>query len=282
MTLNLLTVNIGAPSENRARRQLEWLAARTDHVVVLTETKGTTGSRLLADAYAAAGFAVTFPDHPHGELGVMIVSSVAVEPDPISDVMAYLPARLTGVRINTSNGPIRVLGAYVPSRDGSMEKTERKRRWIATFHDSFEATVRDDPDTPVVLLGDLNVLEPQHQPPHRGQFAPFEYAFYTDLTKRHGLHDLYRRRHPDGTDHSWARRPELGYRYDHAHASASLDSVIDTCVYVHETRVAASDGTRLTDHSGLAVSMTLTANRPLLTSAPTAATSQGDLGFTLF
>lgn len=39
MSLRLITVNVGAPSVDRARRQLEWLAARPEDIFVLTETK---------------------------------------------------------------------------------------------------------------------------------------------------------------------------------------------------------------------------------------------------
>jgi exodeoxyribonuclease-3 len=36
--LSLLTLNIGNPSADRARRQLFWLAGHREHVLVLTET----------------------------------------------------------------------------------------------------------------------------------------------------------------------------------------------------------------------------------------------------
>lgn len=280
MTLSLLTLNLGAPSLDRAQRQLAWLARRPEDVFVLTETKATPGTRHLADTFTAAGYAVTMPDHADGELGVMIVSKAATHPDPLTDHLDYLPARATGVVLDTDHGPIRVLGAYVPSRDASLDKTERKKRWITGFLAALDATRSD---VPVLLLGDLNVIEPDHQPPHRGQFAPFEYDFYRDLTRRCGLTDLYRHHHPDRVEHSWARRPELGYRYDHAHATPNLAETLQTCGYVHDTRSLQPDGTRLTDHSGLTVALTLNATTRLLTSDPTTVTAQDDEPeFTLF
>jgi len=64
-----------------------------------------------------------------------------------------------------------------------LERTERTKRWIEGFHAALDATKSSVP----VLLGDLNVLEPGHQPEHRQQFTPFEYSFYRALTVRHGL-----------------------------------------------------------------------------------------------
>ncbi|MFD9734635.1 endonuclease/exonuclease/phosphatase family protein [Umezawaea sp. NPDC059074] len=270
MSLSLLTVNIGACSLDRARHQLRWLTQRPEQVLVLTETKATAGSHFLAESFTAAGYAVTFPEHANGELGVMIVSKVPTTPDPLGAAMDYLPARAVGVVLDTTDGPLRVVGAYVPSRDATLDKTERKKTWITRFHAALDATATD---APLLLLGDLNVLEPAHTPAHRGQFAPFEYDFYTGLTTRHGLLDLFRHLHPDRVEHSWARRADLGYRYDHAHGSPALAERIEACDYVHETRTPAADGSRLTDHSGLAVRVSPTATTALLTSDPTTAVS---------
>lgn len=279
MSLSLITVNVGAPSLDRAQRQLQWLAHRPEDILVLTETKATAGSQYLAEAFTAAGYTVTFPDHAPGELGVMIVSKLATTPDPLDAAMDYLPARTAGVVVDTDDGPVRVVGAYVPSRDATAEKTERKKTWIQRFGRALDATAGE---RPLLVLGDLNVLEPTHQPAHRGQFAPFEYAFYTGLTDRHGLIDLFRHLHPDRVEHSWARRPELGYRYDHAHGSPALAERLTSCDYVHETRQPGPDGSRLTDHSGLAVRLALTATDALLTSDPAMAATHAEPEPTLF
>jgi exodeoxyribonuclease-3 len=279
MSLSLITVNVGAPSLDRAQRQLRWLADRPEQVLVLTETKATAGSQYLAEAFTAAGYAVTFPDHAPGELGVMIVSKLAITPDPLGAAMDFLPARAAGVVVDTTDGPLRIVGAYAPSRDATVEKTERKKTWIQRFGHALDTTASE---VPLLLLGDLNVLEPTHQPAHHGQFAPFEYAFYTDLTDRHGLVDLFRYLHPGRVEHSWARRPELGYRYDHVHGSRALVERLVSCEYVHETRQASPDGSRLTDHSGLAVRVALTATTALLTSDPVMAATHAEPEPTLF
>ncbi|MEV0682187.1 hypothetical protein AB0I60_37290 [Actinosynnema sp. NPDC050436] len=46
-------------------------------------------------------------------------------------------------------------------------------------------------------------------------------SFYTGLTTRYSVLDLVRHLHPDQVEHSWARRADLGYRYDHAHGSTA-------------------------------------------------------------
>jgi exonuclease III len=128
--LSLLTLNIANPSPERAERQLGWLAARDEDVLVLTETKDSAGCRLLADAFIVAGYHVSYPRPDHGDYGVMIVSRIQARPDYFGDRVGYLASRAAAITLPTASGPIQVIGAYVPSRDASVEKTERKRKWL--------------------------------------------------------------------------------------------------------------------------------------------------------
>jgi exodeoxyribonuclease III len=183
--LSLLTFNIGNPSEERARRQLDWLAGRDEHVLVLTETKASSGCQFLAGAFAAAGYHVTFPVPEPGEYGVMIASRVRADSLAFGDSIGYLPARAAAATLPTPDGPVQVIGAYVPSRDAGLEKTERKQKWLAACSAALAAR---DRAVPAVFLGDLNILEPGHRP-HYSFFAPFEYDFYRALSADYGFVD---------------------------------------------------------------------------------------------
>ena len=243
--LSLLTFNIGNPSPERARRQLAWLIRRDEHVLVLTETKASAGCRQLADGFAESGYAVHWPAAGPGEYGVMIVSTVtAATDDGFGDRVGYLPSRAAAVILPAPGGPLRVIGLYVPARDASAEKTERKRTWLAAC-DAALATAASE--MPVLLLGDLNVLEPDHRPGYPF-FAPFEYDFYRALGGVHGLTDAFRHLHPRDAEYSWVGRRGDGYRYDHAFCSGSLAGQVTACYYLHQPR---EDG--LSDHSALAM-----------------------------
>ncbi|WP_246561667.1 hypothetical protein [Streptomyces roseirectus] len=58
---DVLTFNLNNPSRERAERQLAYLAARPEQVLVLTETADSAGCVFLAERFTAAGYAVTFP-----------------------------------------------------------------------------------------------------------------------------------------------------------------------------------------------------------------------------
>jgi exodeoxyribonuclease III len=257
--ISLLTFNIGNPSPERAQRQLAWLASRDEQILVLTETKASVGCKLLADAFTGAGYTVCFPHPGPGEYGTMIVTRVTATPDPFSDAIGYLAARAAAVVLPAPDGPLRVIGLYVPSRDASQEKTERKRRWLACCDTALAKTA----GRPTVLLGDLNVLEPGHKPRYPF-FAPFEYNFYQALADTHGLSDAFRGLHPDVAEYSWVGRTGDGYRYDHAFCSRELTGLVTSCQYVHQPR---SD--KLSDHSALALYLDLAAPQILAVGNPT-------------
>lgn len=260
--LRLLTFNIANPSAERAERQLGWLAARDEDVFVLTETKDSAGCRLLVDGFTQAGYHVNYPKPDNGDYGVMIASRVQACTEDFGERVGYLPSRVAAVTLPAPDGPIQLIGAYVPSRDASADKTERKRRWLTAFHAAL-ATERRHIHT--VLLGDLNVLEPDHQPHYRF-FAPFEYDFYRQLTEDCGLVDAFRQLHPEAVEHSWVGRTGDGYRYDHAHCTVDLTGKLLACEYVHQPRVD-----RLSDHSALSVCLATDPGEPLITSDPVTA-----------
>ncbi len=243
-TLKILTMNVGNPSLQRAEKQLEWLAQRFDDILVLTEMNTSRGCDLLADRLAGVGWDVRFLRPPEGERGVLIASRVRLDPRG-EDLVDYLPARAEMATV--AGGLAEIIGVYVPSRDGSLPKTERKRMFL----DSLSRAIGDSATPSGVVIGDLNVLEPEHRP-HYPWFQAWEYDFYNDLLAA-GWIDAYRLLQPSAMEHSWVGHEGDGYRYDHAFVSAELAQRVASCVYLHETREL-----KLTDHSAMALELNIT------------------------
>lgn len=260
--LDMLTFNLNNPSQDRAQRQFEYLAARPEPVLVLTETADSRGCDLLADGFRAAGYDVVFPRPPGRERGAMIVSRLATRPGPVT--LSYLPHRAPSVTVETRTGPAEIIGLYVPSRDASPEKVERKRKFLDACRAELPTGAAE---TARVVIGDFNLLEPDHAPGYRA-FQQFEYAFYTWLGEA-GYVDAYRALHPGTRAYSWVGRTGDGYRYDHAHVSAGLTAAVDACEYIHQVRLGPD---RLTDHSALSLRLALrpVALLPVTTPAPAA------------
>jgi exodeoxyribonuclease-3 len=262
-TLDVLTFNLNNPGRERAERQLAYLAARPEPVLVLTETADSAGCDLLATRFASAGYSVTFPRPGRGERGVMIVSRLATEPGPAET--EYLPHRCVSVTVRTTYGSLDVIGLYVPSRDATEAKLTRKK----TFLEQCQARLPQGWGHPLrVVIGDFNILEPTHTPRYRF-FQPFEYAFY-EFLRTAGYQDAFRALHPDELEYSWVGRTGDGYRYDHAHVSQTLAAVLRECSYIHDVRIGDD---RLTDHSALSVSLAVRPSAPLDVVPPLAVTA---------
>ena len=161
--LSFLTFNIGNPSEQRAERQLAWLAGRPEQVLVLTEAKASVGCRLLATRSPPRAGTSASRSRAPGEYGIMIIARVQAEPGDFGDRDRHIcppvprpshcPPRPGRSR---SSAP-----TSLPATPGWKRPSARGNGWP---HVSAALAARD-PALPAVLLGDLNVLEPRPPAP---------------------------------------------------------------------------------------------------------------------
>jgi len=243
----MLTVNIGAAAPDRARALLNWLAGRPEDVFILTETSSGPGTAYLLDQYRRAGYAVIKTPDADGERGSALVSRVPIRRDLTPGVAGVsIPCRVSAAVLD-SEPQIAMLGVYVPSRDRSEEKTERKRQFISTLIEACD-------NLPVglaghlVVGGDFNVIARSHRPLHQG-FLPFEFGLLESLRQR-GLADAFEAVSPDVQAYSWIGRTGDGYRYDYLHVGPALAGLIDACNYLHETRQR-----KLSDHAAMTLTL---------------------------
>jgi len=243
----ILTINIGAAAEERARRILHWLRRRTDDVVVLSETSGGPGTELLRAGLEEAGY-VTQLNPEAGERGVLVASRLPVEASLDQMDTVTLPCRAQGVVVAT-RPQFALLGVYVPSRDRSPEKVARKESFMASLLVALRGlspSLRES----LVLTGDYNAVARDHVPGLPG-FFPYEYDFHDELADL-GLSPAHELRPYGGHPHSWVGRTGIGYLYDYAHLGAAVAPRLRRCQYLQGPRQQ-----RLTDHAALAIRVEL-------------------------
>jgi exodeoxyribonuclease-3 len=150
---------------------------------------------------------------------------------------------------------IGVVGLYVPSRGGQRQRAVIKRAFLESVTAALpEMSARLKVTGPVVITGDLNIVEPGHDPPYT-LFKQWEYEFYQSFAAA-GFADAFRLCQPEGMDYSWFGRirgdgRRNGYRIDHTFITAAHAPVVRECRYLHGIR---ENG--LSDHAA----MTLTAD----------------------
>ena len=246
---SLLCWNVGSPSAVRAGKQAEWIHRRGDDVVVLTECKNSNGCRFLQRFFQAYGYSACFSPPSGHEFASMIASKLPIlESHPALPGMEYLKERAASAVLQFEGKSIQLVGVYVPSRDASPEKILRKRTFIDDF---VSALTSQTPRLPLVLCGDLNVLDRQHNPSYRF-FKEWEYDFYERLLSEANLVDVFRQLFPGIQEYSWVGRTNDGYRYDYLLVSEPLLDSVSEIKYLHEPRLNS-----LSDHSAVVATIGL-------------------------
>lgn len=248
--LRLMTWNVQHASPARAYRQVAWLANHTDaDVLVLTEVRDSAGGQALVQALHEHGYQVIVPDSTDGEYLVVIATRVgALESLPVR--LAYLPARFAAVRVTLGPHALGLAGLYVPSRGPQGRRNADKRAFQDAVSAYLPHLATNLGGGPIVIAGDLNVVEPGHQP-HYPVFGDWEYRFYTDFAA-HGLIDAFRQLHPQLVEHSWFGRSGNGYRFDHIFMTHPHCRLLRSCRYLHQPRRAG-----LSDHAAMTAALAL-------------------------
>ncbi|MDA1359745.1 endonuclease/exonuclease/phosphatase family protein [Glycomyces luteolus] len=182
---SLTTVNIGAAAPDRAARIGDWLAAADDDVVVLTETSAGKGTATLMDRYARAGWNCTELTDMGGDRGAAVAARLAPGRVVAQGMPVTLAHRLATLPLSTNPEAI-VLGVYVPSRDRSQLKVERKRAFLSELLTAIE---KCDPSMRerLILAGDFNIVAAGS--PQARTMLPFELEVLPRLADA-GLVDL--------------------------------------------------------------------------------------------
>ncbi|MCK9924026.1 endonuclease/exonuclease/phosphatase family protein [Frankia sp. AgPm24] len=252
--LRLMTFNAQHAAAERAWRQAAWLGRQPDaDIVVLTEVGPGPGGHALLDALGHHGYTHLYAPQPDQPDYRTVIASRGTPLSPVSTGIDVLTHRAPAAELHLGGQPLRLLGLYVPSRGPKEHRNEAKRAFqhaVAQALPGFLAAF----DGPVIVTGDLNVIEPGHLP-HYPVFGRWEYDFYRTFTDI-GLTDAYRALHPGTPGHSWYGRGGNGYRFDHTFLTADrLD--LTSCAYLHVPR---REG--LSDHAAMTVATALTPASP--------------------
>lgn len=257
-SIKILSLNIGNPSLSRAARQCEWLSMRDEDVFVLTETKNSQGCSYIEDYFinqsytlfnhnSETEFNVCFPRSVTGDLGVMIITKHKIAKTRcVFDNNSIYYSRQIETSIKHKNMNLKIMGLYVPSRDRSEKKIQRKKNFI----DVITKRINNFQNSTSIIMGDLNILDRNHFP-HYSTFYKWEYDFYDDIIKS-GYIDAYRYCNPATNEYSWVGRTGDGYRYDYCFVLGDLIQNVVRCSFDHETR-----DLKLTDHSAITVELCL-------------------------
>ncbi|WP_410874661.1 endonuclease/exonuclease/phosphatase family protein [Nocardia sp. A7] len=250
--VRVLTWNVQHASASRAGRQVSWLTRVDADAIVLTEVSAGAAGDVTARQLRDAGYRVHLPDPGDDRYRVLLAARGVL--DPVQVDIAVSPHRFPLARVKQASGfEFALTGVYVPSRGSAPFRNVAKRAFQHSVTTCLPGLAKTLPSLPVIVAGDLNVVEPGHIP-HYSVFGAWEYDFYRSFAEA-GFVDAFRLKHPDLIDHSWLGRPSAdgtrnGYRFDHAFVSAAHRNMVHECRYQHRPR-----NNELSDHSAMILTL---------------------------
>jgi exodeoxyribonuclease-3 len=248
--LRLLLFNAQHASPSRARRQAEWIAGQESaDLVILTEVGAGPGGHALVGALSEHGYPYVLAPEPALPDYRTVLASRGVDLSPVPSGIDVFPHRGVAAAVSLAGHTIGLLGLYVPSRGPQQRRNQNKRAFqqaVTRALPGFAAQFGG----PVIIAGDLNIIEPGHTPHHR-VFGGWEYDFYRSFADA-GMTDAFRAVHPHTAEHSWFGRSGQGYRFDHVFVTKRHSAQIRSCGYLQAPRKQG-----LTDHAAMALTFTL-------------------------
>jgi len=242
-TIRCLNWNVRNPSLQRAIKQIKWLEKNSFDVNVLTEVKLSQGGVYIKDRLTSLGYTVIFPEPKNEDYGVILAVRKFMKEIPRINV-DFLPHRVSFAVCNFSRKNILLTGIYAP-----VWRNEKKKMFLGAFEKLMvEEDLRKRFDG-WVILGDLNVLEPNHIP----QYSVYkDWEYFYDAFSKYGFVDAFRFFHPNEREYSWFGREGNGYRFDHVFVTENILPFLQNCFYVHGVRLE-----KLSDHSAMCLEIKL-------------------------
>jgi exodeoxyribonuclease-3 len=231
--IKIVALNINSGGGTRIASLCAYLDARQADIVVLTEWRGTTQGRKIADWAAGKGLHCQSLTDGATATGVFLAAKASFTPSSVTP-----DGGTPGVMMLAQATAWTLLACYFPHK-------ELKRPFFAAV--AHVAAVHAD--EPLIVVGDLNTGNQIRDRSKDG--ARFHCTVDFDaLSEKVGLIDLWRLTHVEGAqEYSWLSAPGNGFRIDHAFANEIfVREMQPVCHYDHGTRIK-----ELTDHSALIV-----------------------------
>ena len=268
MRLRVVTWNVNSV-RLRAEQVARFVEAHAPDVVCMQETKCREGEFPTA-AFAAMGLPHIAIKGQKGWHGVATASRLPIGPAPALDACREGHARCVGVTV----AGVEIHNFYIPAGGDIPDRTvnpkfDHKLDFYARLAESFAAR---DPQTPILVTGDLNVAPGEHDVwNHRYMskvvsHTPIELEAMAALKASLGFTDLVREAIPDPEKlFSWwsyraadFRASNRGLRLDHLWASPGLMPAATrlgaVAARVHDDE---REWERPTDHAQVSVDLAL-------------------------
>lgn len=246
--MKILSLNLQSPSVKRVQNQLLYFSEVDSDILILSEIKYGRSFDELTHGLKLIGYSILHSENADSRDYITLIASKYQKIKFSRLDISYKESRSCLVDIYFELGCITILGLYMPSyhpKHSPKEKYENKLKFQGTIEQLIEQYY-EGPSTRLLVVGDLNLMEPNHQPPYP-DFSIWT-SFYTFLQDKYML-DAYTESNPNTIDHSWFSNNDK-QRIDHSFIDGRLKYSLKSCYYDQVTRE-----NKLSDHSAMVLEL---------------------------
>lgn len=238
--IKIIAWNIQNSSVIRAREQFKWIYDQNVDIIVLTEVKLSEGFTLLKAELEMQNYGVLYKKS-ESYFTVVAIRNYPYKHKELS--INNVSERVNYLQLETPIGEIALIGVYAPTCSSDVKKKSEKLGFhFDLYNEIINGMCRINSDAKIIVIGDFNILEPNHKP----QYLNFSSYFncYEQFTRK-PFKDLYRHCNGESMEYSWFGQGKY-QRLDHVFTTCSILPYVKIVKYLHEPRING-----LSDHSAL-------------------------------
>lgn len=238
--IKIIAWNIQNSSVIRAREQFKWIYDQNVDIIVLTEVKLSEGFTLLKAELEMQNYDIIYKKSD-SYFTVIAIRSYPYKHKKLN--IDNVSERVNCVQIETPIGKIALIGVYAPTCSSDEKKKSEKIMFhFELYNEIINRMWKINSDAKIIVIGDFNILEPNHQPQYLNFFNYFN--CYEQFTRK-PFKDLYRCYNGETMEYSWIGQGKY-QRLDHVFTTCNILQYVKMVKYLHEPRI-----NRLSDHSAL-------------------------------
>jgi len=244
--IKIIAWNIQNSSKDRANKQFRWIHDMNPDIIVLTEVTFSAGFALIKAELEMQDYDVIY-QKSDSYFTVIAIRNYKYYQEVLD--ISRLSERVNYIKLETPIGNIALIGVYAPTCSRDHEKILQKRKFHhELYNEVIDKIWRISSDTKIIVLGDFNILEPNHNPKYEG-FSNY-YKSYEQFIRK-PFKDLYRYYKSETMEYSWFGQG-MYQRLDHIFATENILPYVNKVEYLHEPR-----RNKFSDHSALQIELNI-------------------------
>ncbi|MCT4507271.1 MAG: hypothetical protein N4A48_00670 [Tepidibacter sp.] len=234
--IKIINWNIGNPSIDRLRKQVEYLKKINPDIMVLTESGNREKNEVLRSFFYDLNYNLFYNDNFIDKYSAVIVIRSNINCKNLHFERIDINSRITSIVLDIYDREVFLIGTYFPANN--RKKIEKKKEHTKLLFDVLDNVNSNR----VMLIGDFNSVKRVHIPKF-SWFRKWEYEIF-DKILSYRLIDVNDVFNYDKKLYSWYGNKNIGHLYDYTYMSKELLENVESAYFDKNTITQ-----KLSDHA---------------------------------